>query len=129
MARAVLVELLCKAEQKVVALIETLGPLTASVIQEGLTKKDKARIPPAELIMDGAQLTCRRCHQPLYFRDAQGNLLPACPGTAEFLDDPEEEKRREERATEKTIREGKEAKGRRDVNGADWSNAKGIKEA
>ena len=79
--KAVLVELVCTAEDEVAAVIETTGPLDAETIKAGLDVRSRAHCPPATLIMDGVQLTCARCHSSLSFRTAGGETFAANPGT------------------------------------------------
>lgn len=119
------VELVCKAEDLVVGSVMIPGKkvLSAFTISRGLKNKDVARVPDAKMIMDGVQMTCRRCHSNLYFRDAVGTLLAAMPGSVEFLDDPVEEEARERRAVVRARQEEAEAKadqaaGRRSRGGA-----------
>lgn len=77
------VELMCRVESAVVALIETPGPLDAATIRKGLSTIDVARAPLAKKIEDGTQLVCRRCGNPLWFRAGDGQLTAALPGSAE----------------------------------------------
>jgi len=78
----VAVELICKAEDKLVARIETPeGLLGASGIARGIVRTDPARAPEAISIRDGVQLTCRRCHEALFFRVQGGETFAAMPGS------------------------------------------------
>ena len=81
----VIVELICNAEGRLVGRIETGGSLDAQTIVRGLSVEDQVRCPDRKLIMDGVQLTCGRCYQPLYFRGEAG-IVPAMPGSAVVKD-------------------------------------------
>ncbi len=104
----VVVELFCKAESVCVGAFKTKGVITALDMTRMGFDKDKARWPSS--IEDGVQAVCGRCIQPLYYRDAQGNMFAAMPGTVEFLDDPDEEKRRHAAAVVRAEKEEEERK-------------------
>ena len=78
-----LVRLVCKAEGITVADIATTGPLDAETINSGLVRLDTKRAPEAQVIKDGVQLTCSHCHEPLWFRDGDGNDFAAMPSSVE----------------------------------------------
>lgn len=77
----VVVELLCKSEGVVVAEIATDGPLDAKTILKGMSQKDEARVPTAQVIQDFVQMTCGHCHGALFFRDGEGQEFAAMPGS------------------------------------------------
>lgn len=81
MPEVALVELVCKTESVVVAKIETTGSLDAATIRRGMRVEDRSRCPTPNLVIDGAQLTCARCHNALFFRGVDGELFAANPGT------------------------------------------------
>jgi len=82
MAESAMVELVCKTEDQVVARIETEGALDAKMILRGITRVDPGRAPTVEKIRDGVQLLCGHCHEPLFFRAQDGELIAAMPGSA-----------------------------------------------
>jgi len=104
----VVVELVCKAENRKVGAFLTKGRIMARDMASTGFDKDRTRWPTE--IDDGLQAFCAHCEQALYYRDAQGNLIPAVPDTVEFLDDPEEEKRRDQAAKVRAYKEEEERK-------------------
>lgn len=77
------VKLICRAEDRHVADIE-LGPeanLDAMTIREGLSILDWNRCPPLSVILDGVQLTCGHCYEPLFFKGEEEELKAAMPSS------------------------------------------------
>ena len=102
---SVLVELVCKAEDKVIATIRVERSLDAVAMSTGVTGKDLRRFPLR--IQDGVQTYCVECKNALYFRDESGNMLAAMPGSVEFVEDEQEIKARDRIARERAIQEAK----------------------
>lgn len=75
------VEIICKAENALVGIMKTPGPLDARTIQLNLRVVDQRRCPVARLVQDGENMQCQRCSEVLYFRTGQGELFVAMPGT------------------------------------------------
>ncbi len=77
------VEIVCKAEDLVIGIVETHGDLDAKTLRVGYEPAgDKDHYIQRNLFMDGVQLTCPHCHEPLFFRAADGEMIAAMPGTA-----------------------------------------------
>ncbi len=81
MAETTVVELVCKTEDKLVARVETKGSLTAQAIHKGIKVLDRGRVPRPRSILDGVQMVCTHCFEPLWFRGANGDLYAAMPGS------------------------------------------------
>ena len=80
--KQVWVKLVCKTEDKVIANISAPeGVLDYRRIIQGAVVADKARMPDTKLILDGVQLTCARCHEPLFFKAQDEVLFAAMPGS------------------------------------------------
>ena len=80
----IVVEVVCGAEGKKIG--ETTvepGLLTAEKLAAGYKPTDSERVLRLALVMDGVQMTCPRCHEPLFFRAADGRMFAACPGSVE----------------------------------------------
>lgn len=90
-----LIEVFCKAEGVVTGVFRTAGKLDERAMRQVETR-DPKRYPVR--IQNGEQLLCLECSQPLYFRDGEGNLIAALPGSAEVCEDPGEVRKREQRA-------------------------------
>lgn len=79
------VELYCKAERTVIAEIETEGPLNEATLKNSTKVLDSRRMPMKEVLLDGVQLTCGACHEPLWFRSADEELVVAMVGMAKAV--------------------------------------------
>lgn len=89
------VELVCKAEGKLIANIKVTDKATIDERTIKLNSEiiDKTRMPLGTLIRNGVQMTCGHCFEPLFFRaetaghpkdktdTAKAGLLPAMPGS------------------------------------------------
>lgn len=86
MSQPVIVKLVCQQEGADVAEIESAGSLSAMAIRQGIKAVgDRRRCPEPNMIKDGVQLTCGRCHSPLYLQAADAEMVLAIPGLAKAV--------------------------------------------
>lgn len=86
----VVVEVICRSEDKLVgrieAPVENAGTARAKANLDGsvvrtMTVLDRIRAPKVTEIETGTQMKCQRCHGALWFRAANGELFAGNPGT------------------------------------------------
>lgn len=81
MADESLIQLVCRQEDTIVALI-TGGTIDVAAVKSAEVKK-LGMMPPGDKIKEGEGLRCGRCHGLLYFKAADGELVLAIPGQFE----------------------------------------------